>query len=141
VKFYTKQERPAELDLAPWEDAAYLNGVFGENGAYQVVNNAADAGLSLRRDKAKMVPAGPMAAPTGLDSVAEELKLFAAHADLTDLEQAVFQFMRFPGGKTQSEIAETLGISQSYYSKMAAEDGPIIQKLQRARKTIYQIED
>jgi hypothetical protein len=74
------------------------------------------------------VPAG------NFDAEAHELDQFAKHAGLTDLEQIALVFMRGNTRKTDTEIAEVLGISQGYYSKLQVK---IIGKLREGRKRLY----
>src|SRR5262249_25278267 len=78
--------------------------------------------------------AKPDVPPGNFDDEAWELDQFAKHAGLTDLEQIALGFMRRNTRRTDTEIAEVLGISQGYYSKLKDK---IVLKLREGRKRLY----
>src|SRR5215831_3535957 len=67
----------------------------------------------------------------GFDELAWELDQYVAHADLNDLEKIALIFMRTNARTPDYEIAELLGISQGYYSKLQVK---ITEKMRAGRK-------
>jgi len=67
----------------------------------------------------------------GFDELAWELDQYAAHADLNDLEKIALTFMRTNARTPDYKIAEVLGVSQGYYSKLQVK---IAEKMRDGRK-------
>ena len=104
---------------------------YQDIGSYQIIQapRPTEAELTRGRDKKPQVYTKPDG--DGFDELAWELDQYTAHTDLSDLEKIALIFMRANARTPDYKIAEMLGVSQSYYSKLQIK---IAEKMRAGRK-------
>jgi len=115
-------------------DRKNKNNVFEHIGSHQIVNvPVGGRGYQLRGRFGNFKGSGlydkPPVPEHAFDSDAEELDEIAKSANLTDVEQKVLAFMRGPLGRTDTEMAKLVGVSQGHYFKLK---GKVVAKMREA---------
>jgi hypothetical protein len=113
------------------------NSVFEHIGSHQIIAVPVNGrGYHLRGRFGNFKGSGlydkPPLPEGAIDHEAKELDALAKASDLTEIEQITLAFMRGPLGRTDSEIAALVGVSQGYYSKLKRK---VLEKLRAARTT------
>jgi hypothetical protein len=106
---------------------------YQDIGSYQVIQppRPTEAELTRSRGRRKTQQIYTKPDGDGFDELAWELDQCAAHADLNDLEKITLGFMRMSARTPDYKIAEVLGVSQGYYSKLQVK---VTEKMRVGRK-------
>ena len=106
---------------------------YQDIGSYQIIQapRPTEAELTRSRGRRKKQQIYTKPDGDGFDELAWELDQYAAHADLNDLEKITLGFMRMSARTPDYKIAEVLGVSQGYYSKLQVK---VTEKMRVGRK-------
>ena len=106
---------------------------YQDIGSYQIIQapRPTEAELTRGRGRGKKPQVYTKPDGDGFDELAWELDQYAAHTDLNDLEKIALIFMRTNARTPDYKIAEMLGVSQGYYSKLQVK---IAEKMRAGRK-------
>ena len=106
---------------------------YQDIGSYQIIQPPRPTEANLTRSRGRRKTQQIYTKPDGdsFDELAWELDQYAAHADLNDLEKITLEFMRMSARTADYKIAEVLGVSQGYYSKL---QGKVTEKTRVGRK-------
>jgi len=106
---------------------------YQDIGSYQIIQapQPTEAELTRGRGRGKKPQVYTKPDGDGFDELAWELDQYIAHTDLNDLEKIALIFMRANARTPDYKIAEMLGVSQGYYSKLQVK---IAEKMRAGRK-------
>ena len=106
---------------------------YQDIGSYQIIQAPKTTEAELTRGRGRGKKPQVYTKPDGddFDELAWELDQYTAHTDLDDLEKIALIFMRTNARMPDYKIAEMLGVSQSYYSKLQVK---IAEKMRDGRK-------
>src|SRR6476661_1207859 len=106
---------------------------YQDIGSYQIIQapQPTEAELTRGRGRGKKPQVYTKPDGDGFDELAWELDQYTAHTDLNDLEKIASIFMRANARSPDHKIAELLGVSQGYYSKLQVK---IAEKMRAGRK-------
>jgi hypothetical protein len=106
---------------------------YQDIGSYQIIQapGPTEAEVTRGRGRGKKPQVYTKPDGDGFDELAWELDQYTAHTDLNDLEKIALIFMRANARTPDYKIAEMLGVSQSYYSKLQIK---IAEKMRAGRK-------
>ena len=106
---------------------------YQDIGSYQIIGapRPTEAELTRGRGRSKKPQVYIKPDGDGFDELAWELDQYIAHTDLNDLEKIALIFMRANARTPDYKIAEMLGVSQGYYSKLQVK---IAEKMRDGRK-------
>ena len=107
--------------------------LFQDIGSHQIIHAPPISGAELIRGRGRRKKPQIYTKPDGdgFDELAWELDQYAVHADLNDLEKIVLIFTRTNARAPDYKIAEVLGVSQGYYSKLQVN---VAKKMRAGRK-------